>query len=67
MEWIKCSEDSMPMETLEDDGGATCYLVWHKDAPDCGPQYGISNVFFLNKHWKKHYTHWAKLPAPPSE
>jgi hypothetical protein len=63
-EWIPCS-DRLPPEGYEPDGGAVCYLVWHKDEVDCGPQYGISNVFFLRKHWEKNYTHWMPLPAAP--
>lgn len=39
------------------DGGAVCYLVWHKYEVDCGPQYSIRNVFFLHKHWEKNFTH----------
>ncbi|MBP1035865.1 hypothetical protein J8631_09865 [Serratia fonticola] len=63
--WTKCSEE-LPPEGYEEDGGAVSYLVWHKQKPDCGPPYGISNVFFLRKHWEKHYTHWQPLPAPPT-
>ncbi|MEO3322010.1 DUF551 domain-containing protein [Enterobacter cloacae] len=62
--WVACSE-RLPPEGYEPDGGAVCYLVWHKNEVDCGPQYSISNVFFLRKHWEKNYTHWMPLPAAP--
>lgn len=65
-QWIPCSEQ-LPPEGYEPDGSAVCYLVWHKNEVDCGPQYGISNVFFLRKHWEKNYTHWMTLPAAPQE
>ncbi|WP_119126906.1 DUF551 domain-containing protein [Klebsiella pneumoniae] len=65
--WVACSE-RLPPEGYEPDGGAVCYLVWHKNEVDCGPQYGISNVFFLRKHWDlKNFTHWMPLPNPPKE
>lgn len=64
--WIPCS-DRLPQEGYEPDGGAVCYLVWYKNEVDCGPQYGISNVFFLRKHWEKNYTHWMPLPAAPQQ
>ncbi|WP_154400839.1 DUF551 domain-containing protein, partial [Enterobacter hormaechei] len=62
--WVACSE-RLPPEGYETDGGAVCYLVWHKNEVDCGPQYSISNVFFLRKHWEKNFTHWIPLPSPP--
>lgn len=62
--WVACSE-RLPPEGYEPDGGAVCYLVWHKNEVDCGPQYSISNVFFLRKHWEKNFTHWMPLPAAP--
>ncbi|HAV1837511.1 TPA: DUF551 domain-containing protein [Enterobacter hormaechei subsp. steigerwaltii] len=62
--WVACSE-RLPPEGYETDGGAVCYLVWHKNEVDCGPQYSISNVFFLRKHWEKNFTHWMPLPSPP--
>ncbi|MCM7281725.1 DUF551 domain-containing protein [Enterobacter hormaechei] len=64
--WVACSE-RLPPEGYEPDGGAVCYLVWHKNEVDCGPQYSISNVFFLRKHWEKNYTHWMPLPAAPQQ
>ncbi|CZV91874.1 DUF551 domain-containing protein [Enterobacter hormaechei] len=64
--WVTCSE-RLPPEGYEPDGGAVCYLVWHKNEVDCGPQYSISNVFFLRKHWEKNYTHWMPLPAAPQQ
>ncbi len=66
MGWIKCSE-RLPPEGHESDGSAICYLVWHKHKVDCGPQYGISNVVFLRKHWEKWYTHWMPLPSAPEQ
>lgn len=63
--WIKCSEE-LPPEGYEEDGGSVSVLVWYKDKPDCGHPYGISNVFFVRKHWEKWYTHWQPLPAPPT-
>lgn len=62
--WVACSE-RLPPEGYEPDGGAVCYLVWHKNEVDCGPQYSISNVFFLRKHWERNFTHWMPLPAAP--
>ena len=62
--WVACSERLLP-EGYEPDGGAVCYLVWHKNEVDCGPQYSISNVFFLRKHWERNFTHWMPLPAAP--
>ncbi|HEC2075166.1 TPA: DUF551 domain-containing protein [Klebsiella oxytoca] len=62
--WVACSE-RLPPEGYEPDGGAVCYLVWHKNEVDCGPQYSISNVFFLRKHWEKNFTHWMELPPAP--
>lgn len=64
--WVDCSEQ-LPPEGYKPDGGAVCYLVWHKNEVDCGPKYSISNVFFLRKHWKKNFTHWMPLPAAPQE
>ena len=64
--WVACSE-RLPPEGYETDGGAICYLVWHKNEVDCGPQYSISNVFFLRKHWEKNFTHWMPLPAAPKQ
>ncbi|HFN3647167.1 TPA: DUF551 domain-containing protein [Enterobacter hormaechei] len=64
--WVACS-DRLPPEGYEPDGGAVCYLVWHKNEVDCGPQYSISNVFFLRKHWEKNFTHWMPLPAAPQQ
>ncbi|WP_407203485.1 DUF551 domain-containing protein [Enterobacter hormaechei] len=64
--WVACSE-RLPPEGYETDGGAVCYLVWHKNEVDCGPQYSISNVFFLRKHWEKNFTHWMPLPAAPQQ
>lgn len=64
--WVACSE-RLPPEGYEPDGGAVCYLVWHKNEVDCGPQYSISNVFFLRKHWEKNFTHWMPLPAAPQQ
>ncbi|HDS3501893.1 TPA: DUF551 domain-containing protein [Enterobacter cloacae subsp. cloacae] len=64
--WVACSE-RLPPEGYETDGGAICYLVWHKNEVDCGPQYSISNVFFLRKHWEKNFTHWMPLPAAPQQ
>lgn len=64
--WVACSE-RLPPEGYEPDGGAVCYLVWHKNEVDCGPLYSISNVFFLRKHWEKNFTHWMPLPAAPQQ
>lgn len=64
--WVACSE-RLPPEGYEPDGSAVCYLVWHKNEVDCGPQYSISNVFFLRKHWEKNFTHWMPLPAAPQQ
>lgn len=64
--WVACSE-RRPPEGYEPDGGAVCYLVWHKNEVDCGPQYSISNVFFLRKHWEKNFSHWMPLPAAPKQ
>lgn len=64
--WVACSE-RLPPEGYEPDGGAVCYLVWHKNEVDCGPQYSISSVFFLRKHWEKNFTHWMPLPAAPQQ
>ncbi|EQB9977529.1 DUF551 domain-containing protein [Enterobacter hormaechei] len=64
--WVACSE-RLPPEGYEPDGGAVCYLVWHKNEVDCGPQYSISNVFFLRKHWERNFTHWMPLPAAPQQ
>ncbi len=64
--WVACSE-RLPPEGYEPDGGAVCYLVWLKNEVDCGPQYSISNVFFLRKHWEKSFTHWMPLPAAPQQ
>lgn len=64
--WVACSS-RLPPEGYEPDGGAVCYLVWHKNECDCGPQYSISNVFFLRKHWEKNFTHWMPLPAAPQQ
>ncbi|WP_434245484.1 DUF551 domain-containing protein [Enterobacter hormaechei] len=64
--WVACSE-RLPPEGYEPDGGAVCYLVWHKNEVDCGPQYSISNVFFLRKHWEWNFTHWMPLPAAPQQ
>ena len=64
--WIKCSE-RLPPEGYEPDGGAVCYLVWNRNEVDCGPQYSVSNVVFLRKHWEKHFTHWQPLPAAPKQ
>lgn len=64
--WVACRE-RLPPEGYEPDGGAVCYLVWHKNEVDCGPQYSISNVFFLRKHWEKNFTHWMPLPAAPQQ
>ncbi|EOZ1401504.1 DUF551 domain-containing protein [Enterobacter hormaechei] len=64
--WVACSE-RLPPEGYEPDGGAVCYLVWHKNEVDCGPQYSISNVFFLRKHWERNFTHWMPLPAAPKQ
>ncbi|HCU2525893.1 TPA: DUF551 domain-containing protein [Enterobacter hormaechei] len=64
--WVACSE-RLPPEGYETDGGAICYLVWNKNEVDCGPQYSISNVFFLRKHWEKNFTHWMPLPAAPKQ
>lgn len=64
--WVACSE-RLPPEGYEPDGGAVCYLVWHKNEVDCGPQYSISNAFFLRKHWEKNFTHWMPLPAAPQQ
>ena len=64
--WVACSE-RLPPEGYEEDGGAVCYLVWHKNEADCGPHYSISNVFFLRKHWEKNFTHWMPLPAAPQQ
>lgn len=63
--WVACSY-RLPPEGYEPDGGAVCYLVWHKNKVDCGPQYSISNVFFLRKHWDKNFSHWMPLPAAPN-
>lgn len=64
--WVACSEQ-LPPEGYEPDGGAVCYLVWQKNEVDCGPQYSISNVFFLRKHWERNFTHWMPLPAAPQQ
>ncbi|STB47770.1 DUF551 domain-containing protein [Citrobacter koseri] len=64
--WVACSE-RLPPEGYEPDGGAVCYLVWQKNEVDCGPQYSISNVVFLRKHWEKNFTHWMPLPAAPQQ
>ncbi|HGA3342935.1 DUF551 domain-containing protein [Enterobacter roggenkampii] len=64
--WVSCSE-RLPPEGYEPDGGAACYLVWHKNEVDCGTQCSISNVFFLRKHWEKNFTHWMPLPAAPRQ
>ncbi|WP_417647892.1 DUF551 domain-containing protein [Enterobacter hormaechei] len=63
---MACSE-RLPPEGYEPDGGAVCFLVWHKNEVDCGPQYSISNAFFLRKHWEKNFTHWMPLPAAPKQ
>ncbi|HAG2283337.1 TPA: DUF551 domain-containing protein [Salmonella enterica] len=63
-QWIKCS-DRLPPEEYEPDGGAVFYLAWHKNEPERGSQYSLTNVVFLRRHWENWYSHWMPLPPAP--
>ena len=66
--WIPVSE-RLPDDTIDSDGGATCYLVLYADGkqPNGGSSVQVSNVTYLRRWHEGMITHWQPLPAAPQE
>ncbi|HCA5739250.1 TPA: DUF551 domain-containing protein [Citrobacter freundii] len=67
-EWIPVSE-RMPDDTVDADGGATCYLVFYAEGrqPNGGSDVQVSNVTYLRRWHEGMITHWMPLPAAPQQ
>ncbi|CZV40590.1 DUF551 domain-containing protein [Enterobacter hormaechei] len=66
--WVACSE-RMPDDTVDADGGATCYLVFYAEGrqPNGGSNVQVSNVTYLRRWHEGMITHWMPLPAAPQQ
>jgi hypothetical protein len=64
--WIPVSE-RLPDDTVDADGGATCYLVLYAEGrqPNGGSNVQVSNVTYLRRWHEGMITHWMPLPEPP--
>lgn len=64
--WIPVSE-RLPDDTVDADGGATCYLVLYAEGrqPNGGSNVQVSNVTYLRRWHEGMITHWMPLPESP--